>query len=95
MSAANMENARTAASLKEAEQACRSGLPSGSDMPDPFVLLDSITHWDAQGLEAETHLNGAWWEALEAAAQACAYHQRWRTNFGDHAFLLSLDRVGF
>lgn len=61
------------------------------EAPAPFVLLDGVAR------VAPTELVGwrfvskpPFWLALEAAAQAAALHRRWLTDFGAHAFLLSL-----
>ena len=67
-----------------------SGLPALT--PQPFVLLDAVTAWDADHLVALRRFKDASaWEGLESMAQAAALHQRRLHDFGRHAFLLSFD----
>ncbi len=73
----------------------RSGLPDEKMTPDPFLVLKEVSCFDKQGLTAKGVMHGAWWEAAEAAAQACCLHQRWRTSYSDHVFLLSMDHALF
>ncbi len=62
-------------------------------IPEPFCLLDAVLSWDRDGLWARRRFEGApVWQALEAAAQACAMHQRVLSGFKRHAFLLSVRR---
>ena len=73
----------------------RSGLPDREMTPDPFLVLKEISCFDELGLTAKGFMRGEWWEAAEAAAQACCLHQRWRTSYSDHVFLLSVDHAVF
>ena len=62
-------------------------------IPDPFCLLDAVRAWDREEIEAERSFRASpAWQALEAAAQACALHQRALADFTRHAFLLSIQR---
>ena len=62
-------------------------------VPEPFLLLDAVRFWDRERIDAERSFQGApVWQALEAAAQACALHQRVLADFTLHAFLLSVQR---
>ena len=62
-------------------------------IPDPFCLLDAVRAWDREKIEAERSFPASpAWQALEAAAQACALHQRALADFTRHAFLLSIQR---
>ena len=66
---------------------------SFAGIPRPFCLLDAVLFWDRDRLWAERRFEGApVWQAAEAAAQACALHQRVLSDFGRHAFLLSVQR---
>ena len=73
----------------------RSGLPDREMTPDPFLVLKEVSCFDECGLTAKGVMRGKWWEAAEAAAQACCLHQRWRTSYSDHVFLLSVDHAVF
>lgn len=73
----------------------RSGLPDREMTPDPFLVLKEVLCFDEHGLTAKGVMRGAWWEAAEAAAQACCLHQRWRTSYSDHVFLLAIDHAVF
>ena len=83
--------------MNDAEETMKSpmlGLPDEKTVPDPFRLLDKAVHWDEKQLTSvsiTTH--GEWWEVIEAAAQSCCLHQRWKDAFSDHVFLLSVDRL--
>ncbi len=70
-----------------------SGLPAPELTPDPFVLLERVTDCSASGLTAVGRARGAWWAVIEAAAQACCWHQRRLADFSGHCFLLSVDRA--
>ena len=62
-------------------------------IPEPFCLLDAVRCWDKERIDAERSFQDApVWQALEAAAQACALHQRVLADFRLHAFLLSVQR---
>ncbi len=69
------------------------GLPDPAQTPDPFVLLERVMTWDAAGLTAAGRACGSWWAVIEAAAQACCWHQRHLADFAGHSFLLSVDRA--
>lgn len=61
------------------------------EAPAPFVLLDGVAHVTKTALAGWRNFSEEpFWLALEAAAQAAALHLRWLTDFGAHAFLLSL-----
>lgn len=61
------------------------------EAPAPFVLLDGVAQVTEKELVGWRNFSEQpFWLALEAAAQAAALHQRWLTDFGAHAFLLSL-----
>lgn len=61
------------------------------EAPAPFVLLDGVAQVTETELIGWRHFSEQpFWLVLEAAAQAAALHQRWLTDFGAHAFLLSL-----
>lgn len=76
----------------EQNNAVFEGLPPAEFVPDPFVLLEHVSECTEESLAAETSMQGQWWQVIEAAAQACSYHQRWRSDFADHCFLLSVDK---
>ncbi len=73
----------------------RYGLPEREMTPDPFLVLKEISCFDECSMSAKGFMRGAWWEVAEAAAQACCLHQRWRTSYADHVFLLSIDHAAF
>ncbi len=73
----------------------RSGLPDREMTPDPFMVLEEVSSFDEHGLSAKAVVHGSWWEAAEAAAQACCLHQRWLTSYRDHVFLLSVEHALF
>ncbi len=61
-------------------------------VPSPFILLDAIAEAQPERLTAYRHFAAApAWQAMEAAAQCAAMHQRWLAGFTCHAFLLSID----
>ncbi len=73
----------------------RSGLPDRDMTPDPFLVLKEVSSFDEHGLAAKAVMHGSWWEAAEAAAQACCLHRRRLSSYADHVFLLSVDHALF
>ena len=66
------------------------------DVPLPFVLLDAVEEAGPERLVALRRFAASpVWQALEAAAQAAALHQRFLAGFARHAFLLSVDACRF
>lgn len=66
------------------------------NIPNPFVLLDHIDEINTQELLASRHFkDNEAWQGIEAAAQACALHQRWLAKFQKQSFLLSINKVLF
>ena len=69
-------------------------LPDPEDLPPRFVLLDRILELGEEDTRAVRRFAEApLWQGVEALAQLAALHQRWRRNFGQQAFLLSVQRL--
>jgi hypothetical protein len=59
-----------------------------------FCMLDAICRWNDKTIAAvRTFYNAPGFAAIEACAQVCALHVRRRSDFGGHAFLLSVSSV--
>ncbi len=69
-------------------------LPDPEELPPRFVLLDRILKMGEEDIRAVRRFAEApLWQGVEALAQLAALHQRWRRNFGQQAFLLSVQRL--
>ena len=72
---------------------CPALLPEQHKLPQPFLLLDSVSEFTPNRLIGEKLFTSAPpWQALEAAAQLCSLHLRLLTRFSCRTFLLSVEK---